>query len=189
MTCSRRPAGGPYLPGRRPRRLPVHRAIDSGACTYLTGPRGTQALVSWSSHRQGCSAASTGEAEVVAIAEACRKSTLPLTDMVTQTLGKETPASLLTDSSAALGAVEKGCSSVMRYLRKNQRVSLSCMRDYFDTAGIQPKKVDGEHNISDIFTKALDGLRFEMLRLALGLLHFDLITSTPPLLPGTADAL
>ena len=160
----------------------------SGACTYIVGRGGTQALVSWSSHRQGCSEASTGEAEVAAIAEACRKSTLPLTDMVTQTLGKPTPSTLLTDSSAALAAVEKGTSSTMRYLRKNQRVSLSCMRDYFETAGIVPKKVDGEDNISDIFTKALEGSRFEALRLALGVMHADLVTTSPPLLSGTTAA-
>ena len=144
------------------------------------GRGGTQALVAWGSHRQGCSAASTGEAEVVAISEACRKSTLPLTDMVEQTLGKPITSTLLTDSSAALGAAEKGASSTMRYLRKNQRVSLSCMKDYFETAGIDPKKVDGEDNVSDIFTKALEGARFEALHLALGLMHPDLVTACPP---------
>ena len=156
----------------------------SGACTFIVGPRGTRALVAWNANRQGCSAASTAEAETVAISEASRKQTLPITDLLSQVLGKQTQASLLTDSSAALAAVEKGASSTMRYLRKNQRVSLSCMKDYFETAGITPKKVDGLDNVSDIFTKALEGMRFEALRLALGVMHVDLVTAEPPALSG-----
>ena len=119
------------------------------------------------------------------VPEASRKQTLPLTDLISQTLNRPALASLLTDSSAALAAVEKGASSTMRYLRKNQRVSLSCMKDYFETAGIAPKWVDGLDNISDIFTKALEGTRFEALRLALGVMHIDLVTADPPALSGS----
>ncbi len=86
---------------------PFTGSSTSGACTYIVGRGGTQASVSWSSHRQGCSAASTGEAEVVAIAEASRKSTLPLNDLISQALGKEIRSTLLTDLSAALAAVRK----------------------------------------------------------------------------------
>ena len=59
------------------------------------------------------------------------------------------------------------------------------MKDYFEKAGIAPKKVDGEDNLGDIFTKALDGTRFEVLRLALGVMHIELVTAEPPTLSGS----
>ena len=80
----------------------------SDTCSYVIGTSGSQALISWSSHRQSCTAASTGEAEIVAIAEACRKSTMPLTELLSQMLARDVESKLLSDSSAAVSVVDKG---------------------------------------------------------------------------------
>ena len=136
----------------------------SGACTFLAGPRGSYALVAWAAKRQGCAAASTGEAEMVSISEATRKQTMPIVRLLEQIFGRAVAATMLTDSSAAAAAIEKGSSAAMRYLRKNQRVSMSCLKDYFTAGGVEVEKIDGERNLADIFTKPLDGRRFEEKR-------------------------
>ena len=145
----------------------------SGAATFISGSLGTQALVAWGSHRQGCTATSTAEAEVVALSEACRRNTLPIADLLEQALRRDIPTQVLTDSSAALAAVLKGSSTVMRHLRKNHRVSLSSTRDYVTELGVALEKVDGEDNWADVFTKALDDARFIRMREALGVVLAD----------------
>ena len=76
----------------------------------------------------------------------------------------------------------------MRYLRKNHRVSVGCVRDYVREVGIDLVKTDGEDNVSDIFTKPLEGMRFAMLRTAPGVIHRELIEATPPQLLSLACA-
>ena len=157
----------------------------SGTCSYLIGESGSQALVSWSSHRQGCSAASTGEAEIVAVAEACRKSTMPLAELLSQMLARDVASKLLSDSAAAVSAADKGVTT-MRYLRKNHRVSVGCVSGYVREVGIELIKTDGEDNVSDIFTKPLEGQRFAVLRTALGVIHREMVEASPPQLVSLA---
>ena len=104
---------------------------------------------------------------------------MPLTELLSQMLARDVEPKLLSDSSAAVSAVDKG-STTMRYLRKNHRVSVGCTRDYVLEVGIDLVKTDGEDNVADIFTKPLDGLRFMMLRTALGVVHREMIEVTPP---------
>ncbi len=144
-------------------------------------------MISWSSHRQSCTAASTGEAEIVAIAEACRKSTIPSTELLSQMLARDEESKLLSDSSAAVSAVDKG-STTMRYLRKHNRASVGCTRDYVHELGIGLVKTDGEDNVADIFAKTLDGLRFMMLRTVLAVAHREMIEATPPKLQSLTVA-
>ena len=94
----------------------------SGAVTFLIGSKGTWALVSWRSHRQGATAGSTAEAEIVSLAEAGRRDTVPITDLLEQILSRKVEAMLLTDSAAAKAAAEKGSSTTMRHLRKVHRI-------------------------------------------------------------------
>jgi hypothetical protein len=104
---------------------------------------------------------------------------MPVVDMLGQIYKKDIQATLYTDSSAALAAVEKGASPNMRYLRKNHRVSLGCARDYIIKVGIEHKKIDGESNVADIFTKPLSVLRHQALAKALGVMPSALASSQP----------
>jgi hypothetical protein len=158
---------------------PFSARSTSGAATYLTGSQGTQALVSWSSHRQSCTAASTGEAELVALTDACRRATMPIVDMLGQVYGRDVKAIVHTDSAAALAALQKGASSNMRYLRKNHRVSLGCARDYILKVGIEHGKVDGDVNVADIFTKPLGTVRHQALTRVLGVVPPGLLREPP----------
>eukprot|EP00974_Lingulodinium_polyedra_P033485 3219949-Lingulodinium_polyedra.AAC.1 len=89
--------------------------------------------------------------------------------MVEQIVGEPRESVFGTDSAAAEGAVDKGVTPHMKYLRKNQRVSLAALHDYVETCNVACTKIDGEVNISDIFTKALGPSRFADLRHHLGI--------------------
>ena len=101
--------------------------------------------------------------------ELARKQLLPLMEPHAQVTGQCTEGIAATDSSAALAAISHGASTTMRYLRKNHRVSLSCLRDYVDECGMQMLKMPSEWNLSDLLTKPLAVDRFEMLRYHMGI--------------------
>ena len=114
--------------------------------------------------------------------EAVRKATMPLSDMLEQILDREVDSYAYCDSTAALAATEKGASPTMRYLRKNQRVALGCARDYHQVAGIIFGKIDGEVNVADCFTKALDHTKFKFFRASLGVLLPEFVGQEAPCL-------
>ena len=140
----------------------------TGACAFLTGAGGSAGLVSWWSHRQGCAATSTAEAELVAISDCVRHAVLPLASSLSQICGEPRRAGLATDSAAALAAVERGYSASTRYLRKNHRASLAAVADFAALRDARVFKVDSAANVSDLLTKPLPPARFEELRGALG---------------------
>ena len=152
----------------------------SGSCVFAVGRLGSVALTAWASKAQTCAAASTGEAETVAANETCRKHLLPVSDVLGQ-LGHDGDSShLLGDSSAALQAIDKGISPNMRYLRKNQRISIACLHDYAEQAGVKFKKEDTSRNVADMFTKPLDVDTFSRLRHSLGVVDLACVPSEPP---------
>lgn len=87
------------------------------------------AWVSWCARRQTCAAASTAEAEVVALGEAFRKMLSPMSFLISQVQRRDELCALGSDSTTALIAVDKGVTPAMKYLRKNQRISIASLSD------------------------------------------------------------
>ena len=146
---------------------PASARSTSGSCTFLVG-LSSLSLVAWSSKRQTCTASSTGEAELVALSGALQKQALPLLSTMEAVTGKEIRLVIASDSSAAIAAAKKGMSTAMRHVKKNHRVSIGVVHDSCSADGVFLEKIDTEVNVSDVFTKALDAVRFEQLRGLLG---------------------
>lgn len=160
---------------------PTTSRSTSGSCTYLVVDRGGTSLVGWHSHRQGCTAVSTAEAELVSLSEALRRDLVPTTGAVNAVYWHEGPVGVLgTDSAAALAAVRKGSSAALRHVRKVHRVALAAVSDVAAQGIAAVVKVDGERNVSDVFTKALPPPRFRELRNQLGGRPLRDALSAPP---------
>ena len=147
---------------------PCSARSTSGAVIRVIGPKGTKATIAVQSKRQGATAQSTGEAEIVAVADGMRRMLLPVL-MVFEFIFGSPPksTSLLSDSTAAIGAVQNGYG-VMKYVKKTQRVSMGWISDVLEQKEISLGKVDGEDNTSDAMTKHLQCPRFVRLSLDLG---------------------
>lgn len=138
---------------------PLTAWTTTGACAFLTSPSGTMAPVSWCARRQTCAAASTGEAEVVALGEAFHKMLAPMASLMSQVQRcDEDLCALGSDSTTALIAVDKGITPGMKYLRKNQRIPIASLTDGVSESGTMMMKVDSETNVADRFTNRTTAL-------------------------------
>lgn len=130
--------------------------------------------VSWCARRQTCAATSTGEAEVVALGEAFRKMLAPMSSLMSQVQRPDDEVNVLgSDSTTALIAVDKGVTPGIKYLRKNQRISIASLADGTASSQTSMMKVDNEVHVADLFTKALPLQRFEALVELMGMRNFD----------------
>ena len=116
--------------------------------------------LSWASNRQGRTAQSTAEAELVSFNDALRKQLLPLVTRVEALVGHEVRRLQLCDSTACLGVIRNGASVALDYVRKSQRISLAWLRDVVDEVNINTEYVGTADNPSDIMTKHLSQPRF-----------------------------
>jgi hypothetical protein len=150
---------------------PLTSRSTTGKCLFVVGEKGSLAATRWSAARQGCAAVSTVEAEVVGLNEATRLFALPTTELLTE-LGQASGAhEVRTDAEAARAAVVKGASKALGHLRKVHRVSLAALHDIFEAHDdLTLVHVPGTSNVADLFTKALPGPRFQLLRGWMGVL-------------------
>ena len=128
------------------------RKSTTGYLLVLVGVHGTRVVLEGKSKLQDSVAVSTAEAEVNAIMLAAKRvlSVLPRYEAV---FG-ELPVVMWTDASAALGAVRKGFSKTMAYLkRKSHAISLAWLREQ---VAEWLRKIGTEVNGSDVLTKPLD---------------------------------
>eukprot|EP00971_Amphidinium_carterae_P351600 6492186-Amphidinium_carterae.2 len=79
---------------------------DSGACWPIA----------WVSKRQGASAFSTCESEVVAMSHALREEGLPLLDLVKDLTGKDAKLVCKEDNTQAISAIERGYTKKLRHI-------------------------------------------------------------------------
>lgn len=152
--------------------MPTDREEHDRRLRVPSSPSGTMDPVSWRARRQTCAAASTGEAEVVALGEALRKMLGPTSSLLGQIQrhdGDDLCVPSGSDSAMALIAVDKGITPGMKYLRKNQRISIASLADCIASSGTHMLKVDSEVNIADLLTKALPIQRFEFLAELMGM--------------------
>lgn len=76
------------------------------------------------------------------------------------------------DSTTALIALDTGITPGMKYLWKNQRISIASLSDGITTSGTHMLKVDRKINVADLVTKALPLQRFEFVVELMGVRDF-----------------
>ena len=95
-------------------------------------------------------------------------------------LKRPVTAKLMEDNAACIVAIKKGFSPSMRHLQRTMRISLGSLHEAItceeepEDGEVQLCKAASEVHKGDLFTKEMDGPRFEK---ALGLIK---MTSTPP---------
>ena len=103
---------------------PLTNRSTSGNAMIVSGPS-TRALSHWSSKRQGGTASSTPEAEIVSANKLLRELLFPLQELWSFILGRQVRCIVYEDNEAAIKTLQSGYSLAMRHLARHQRVSLS----------------------------------------------------------------
>ena len=133
----------------------------SGVGIVLSGPNGTWAMLDWISRSQRTISLSTAEAELLAAQLALREALSLL--IVLDILRIPVDLELLVDSAAALSVLLTGLSSKLRYSAKSQGLGVGWCAQMIKDFGIRARKVATDHNIADIFTKAVAPFTFKSL--------------------------
>ena len=143
----------------------------SGCGIVLSGPNGTWSLVEWISRAQRTISLSTGESELLAAQLSLREALIVL--LLLEMLQVAVEVELLVDSATALSVLLTGLSSKMRYSAKSQGLATAWCAAMLRDFNIRARKVATDHNIADIFTKAVDSFTFGSLTRLCGWVHTD----------------
>jgi hypothetical protein len=149
----------------------------SGGRLALRGALGTYIPLSWWARRQGATSRNTGEAETGSLDEGVFQEAIPTQGILEDVLLRPVRVIAEMDNSAAIGAVSRGFSRKLAYMKKWRRVSLSALHEYF--YGDNPERTGdddysynrlyhraGDRNDSDLMTKAFAYARhWELVRM------------------------
>ena len=133
----------------------------SGCSIFLAGCHGTWAMVDWISKTQRTISLSTAEAELLAAQMSLRECLAVL--IILELLQVEVDVELLVDSAAALSVLLTGLSSKLRYAAKSQGLAAAWCASIIKDFAIKARKVATDHNIADLFTKAVDSYVYSSL--------------------------
>ena len=135
----------------------------SGFLLELQGSDGRCFPLSWGSKKQGGTARSTQEAEVISLDSCVATEVIPAQILLQETLGRKVDARVMEDNSACISAVEKGYSPQLRYLRRQHKVSLGHLKEIFTEAHVDEgdgtislHKAKTDDHKGDVFTKELE---------------------------------
>ena len=131
----------------------------------ISGPN-TSLPVAHISRKQTVAAQHPGEAETVALRDVVYQEGLPFVGILEAIFQRPIRLIAETDSETAIGAIKRGYSRKMAYLRKTQRLSLSELHELFyghdvcidedDSKSIDRlRHVPGDDDPVDVLTKAL----------------------------------
>ena len=148
----------------------IRRALYPRRIRYSHAPC-PRAMLDWVSKTQRTISLSTAEAELLAAQLALREclTVLILMDL----LRIDVTVELLVDSSAALSVLLTGLSSKLRYAAKSQGLAAAwCAATVRDFA-IKARKVATDHNVADLFTKAVDHFTYRNMLILCGWVSAD----------------
>ena len=131
-------------------------------------------MIDWISKTQRTISLSTAEAELLAAQLALRECLAVL--IILDILQIEVELELLVDSAAALSVLLTGLSSKLRYSAKSQGLAAAWCAAMLKDFSIRARKVATDHNIADLFTKAVDTFTFRSLLTLCGWTHIDQIS-------------
>eukprot|EP00971_Amphidinium_carterae_P352249 6492506-Amphidinium_carterae.1 len=122
--------------------------------------------IGWGSKRQGCTAYSTCESEVIAMGTALREEGIPVQHLASVLTQAHVELECLEDNTQAKGAIERGYSKKLRHLPRVHRLSIGSMHELLCGEGAVGKILyhpTATHK-ADIFTKSMDRTRFQACR-------------------------
>lgn len=140
----------------------------SGWCVALEGMR-SHALLGWCVKQQTATGKSTGDCEVTAISDCISTNAESTRCCVEQVLGRPCWLVLRSDADAAIGAIHKGYSRKLSYLRRTQKVSIGYLHDFVGDEHTALVKVHTDSNDADLLTKSLEKMKHWRHTHALGL--------------------
>ena len=143
----------------------------SGCTIFLAGTHGTWAMLDWVSKTQRTISTSTAEAELLAAQMALRECLTML--ILMDLLRVDVELELLVDSAAALSVLLTGLSSKLRYSAKSQGLAAAWCAATIKDFSIRARKIATDHNIADLFTKAVDSFTFKCLTKLCGWVSLD----------------
>ena len=88
-------------------------------------------LASCLEKRQGSTASSTCEAEMISLATALKSEVLPMLKLLEQALCKPVRLRCLEDNIQCIQAAETGYSAALRHLPRKERISVGVTRNFF----------------------------------------------------------
>lgn len=103
----------------------------SGGVLKLVGAHGTMITTSWWARKQTTTARNTGHAELTSLDEGTFSFGLPMTGIVETILRRPVRLIAEIDATACLGAVRRGYSRRLSYIKKTERVSISALHEVF----------------------------------------------------------
>ena len=148
----------------------------SGLWLELRSEDGTRCWpLSWRSKRQGSTASSTCEAEMISLATALKAEVLPMMELLEQSLGRPVQLRCLEDNTQCLQAAETGYSAVLRHLPRTERISVGVVHETFSEKSHQHELLYQETSShkGDMFTKRLDPIAFERALTLINLVRPD----------------
>ena len=135
----------------------------------MEGPN-TRFPLAWLARRQGSTARSTTEAEVVSLAEGLFQEALPMLSLWEVLLGRKPELIVMEDNQATIKVVLKGYSPKLRSLARTHRVNLSSIKEVFDCDDAKIEYVKTDKQAADVFTKALEPAKWQNAMDLLGLI-------------------
>ena len=137
----------------------------SGLWLELQSACGTRCWpLSWRSKRQGSTASSTCEAEVISAATALKAEALPMLDLLEQALGRQIKLLCLEDNTQCIAACNSGYSKALAHLARTERIAHGVLHEVFVEHISGPAEMrhePTETHKGDMFTKRLDPAPFE----------------------------
>ncbi|WJX67886.1 hypothetical protein P8452_52313 [Trifolium repens] len=136
------------------------RKSTSGGCFFLGNN-----LISWFSKKQNSMALSTAEAEYIAAGSSCSQ-LLWMKQILSEYNVKQDVITLYCDN---LSAINISKNPIQHNMTKHIDIRHHFIRDLVEDNIVILEHVTTENQLADIFTKALDASKFEMLRSKLGI--------------------
>jgi len=132
----------------------------SGGYLILRGPD-TLFPLWWVSKRQSCTSRSTTEAEIVSLATALFSEGLPSMSLWDLLLQRPVQLRIFEDNQATIKVAVKGYSPKLRHVLRTHKVNLGSIKEILDSDAVSIEYVKTEDQRADIFTKALQPLKWD----------------------------
>ena len=141
----------------------------SGGVLVLKGPN-THFPLAWFSKRQASVSRSTTEAGVVSLTFSLYQDSLPSLTLWERLLKRPVELVLHEDNQATILVAKKGYSQKMRHTQRSHKVNLSALAEQLEPGtGVVIKYVATDLQAADIFTKALQALKWDHALKLLGI--------------------
>ena len=128
----------------------------------------------WKSKRQGFTASSTCEAEMISLATALKSEVLLMLELLEQALCRPVRLRCLEYNTQCLQAAETGYSAALRHLTGTERISVGVVHETFsDKDRHELVYQETSSHKGDMFTKRLDPSAFERALTLINPVHPD----------------